>query len=84
MKQETRSMTTEMVEQYRLAEKLGAWAEAVKSRTFVTTKTIADAILAEDIAYRELWKTITDTWPDTKTAQSQLRKDLSVIFEWTE
>jgi hypothetical protein len=82
MREETREMTLEMKEAYKITQKMEAYADACKSKVFIKTKTIAEAILASSIAYQDLWKIVTNTWPETKSATATLRRDLTIKFEF--
>lgn len=79
--EETRKMTVEMKEAFRYGRKMAAYAEAVKSRTFVRTKTIADAIFAQDLAWSAFWEIVTKTWPDTAGKECSTGSDYSITIK---
>ena len=77
---ENRKMTLKMIELKDVAVRLSAYADAVKTRTFVRTKTVSNAILAEQVAWQSFWMSVTQQWPATANKNVQWRADNSVII----
>lgn len=77
----TKKMTPAMVEKFDSAQKMEAYADACKSKIFIKTSTIANAILASKFEYNALWKLISEEWPEFAGFEQTLRKDYTVLIE---
>lgn len=78
---EVRHMTIRIKKFYSDALAFEAYAEACKSRIFMSTKKVAEAITKKDKAYKYFWTVVGEEWPDTLTANMTVRKDESIEIQ---
>lgn len=80
---EVRKMPENIKEFYDDVLRVDAYAEACKSRFFIRTKTIVEAIYKREQMYARFWEKVRLEWPETvKASCLGIYKDKRIWIEW--